>query len=149
MIGLTKVGVIEIVLIQSFLCSLPALVLGLITAQLLYIGLSIGLSHVLEVQLTMLMTPTAIASAILFGIVIPIVSALLPIKNALGLNLQDSLDLNRSKTKAITYSIERNDSGELNWTVILTGFIGTAFGFMVILFLKIDLLFFSIIIIII
>jgi ABC-type antimicrobial peptide transport system permease subunit len=95
MIGLTKFGLIQIVIINALLCSVPAVIIGTIFGQLLYVLLSYILSIVLEVELSLWMTPIAFFMSILFGLLIPIVSAILPIKNALSLNLQESLDVNR------------------------------------------------------
>ena len=43
----------------------------------------------------------ALVQAMIVGIIIPLLSSIAPIQNALGKNLNDSLDLQRSKTNAV------------------------------------------------
>ena len=45
------------------------------------------------------------------GIVVPLIAAILPIRRALGLSLNEALDVNRSRVAAVAVSIVR--AGEL------------------------------------
>jgi hypothetical protein len=50
------------------------------------------------IQKTVLPSTYAVVQALIIGLVIPLVSSIAPIKNALSKNLNDSLDTNRSKS---------------------------------------------------
>jgi hypothetical protein len=50
-------------------------------------------------------TLIAILNAVFVGVFIPFISAVLPIKEALGKNLNEALDYTRSKTKGVIITI--------------------------------------------
>lgn len=129
MIGMQKIGIIQMVLMQAFLYSIPGLVLGLIIGQLAYLGINFALATVFEAPIPKILTPQSILLAVLLGVFIPILSSLLPINRALGQNLTDALDSTRSKTKAVKYNIERASDNKISWAQIVFGICCVVFGF--------------------
>ena len=112
MVGETKTELISDVLIQTFSFSIPGMILA-------YIGVFPVLGAIyyyeFEVKLGLKLDPnptqTAIINAIILGIFIPIVSALVPIKECLSKNLNDALDYTRSQSKAeIIHIIDPNQT---------------------------------------
>jgi hypothetical protein len=57
--------------------------------------------------------------------------------------LHDSLDTNRSKTKAVTYKIERASDGGINYTLVIVGAMISIFGFVIYYFFPLSLLSFN------
>ncbi|KAG2388390.1 hypothetical protein C9374_000554 [Naegleria lovaniensis] len=131
MIGMHRKGLIQLIIIQAFLYSIPGLLLGLISGGASYVGVSYLLGYFFDASLSKLLDPTSVGVAIALGLVIPILASLLPIKSALGQNLHDSLDTERSKTKSIEYSIERNSETSFSPTLVAVPLLAIVAGFCV------------------
>eukprot|EP01080_Neovahlkampfia_damariscottae_P011341 gene11341-4509_t len=144
MIGMSKVGVISLILMQSFSYALPGLILGLILSQGSYIILNIVLSSYLEVTLSYFLSGYSILLAGILGFLIPIISSILPIFSALGVSLREALDTTRSRTTAIQYKIERSSDLGINWTIVIVGSMMSLFGFSIHYFLPLSLISFNI-----
>ena len=106
MIGLTKCGFVSMILTQAGLFVLPSFILGF--------GLSIPLIYFLYAGLfesslgympSIMPSPGAILRSIFIGLFIPLVSSIIPIKRALQTNLNDALNVNRSKNKGTLIEI--------------------------------------------
>jgi hypothetical protein len=90
------------------------------------------------------LTWTGILSASAMGILIPVLAAILPIRNALGMNLHDSLDTKHNKTKAVQIDVERAEQGgNVSWTIVVIGFGLAAFGGIIYYVLPLSLLSFN------
>lgn len=94
MTGLSKSGIVTMIVIQAFLFVLPSVVLGFI--------LSFGslnnmygmlFSEDMGLDLTPVPSGFAIMQALIIGILIPILSSIVPIQAALKKSLNESLDL--------------------------------------------------------
>lgn len=81
------------------------------------------------VPISPLLTRDAVLLATGLGILIPVVSSIFPIRNALGQNLHDSLDVKRSKASAIKITIERSEDNSFSASIIVVGVCLAAFGF--------------------
>ncbi len=78
------------------------------------------------------------------GMIIPVLAAILPIRNALGMNLHDSLDTKHNKTKAVQIDVERADQGgNVSWTIVVIGMGLAAFGGIIYYVLPLSLLSFN------
>ena len=86
------------------------------------------------------MTLNAFLIATLLGIFIPIISSILPIKNALGQNLHDAVDSRRSKSKAVEVRITRSEDQGLSLPLLLIGIFLTTFGFAIYYVIPLSLL---------
>jgi ABC-type antimicrobial peptide transport system permease subunit len=145
MIGMTRSGLVQLILLQAFCYAFPAWVVGMLLGQVSYVGVSYILSRTLQLEeIGRWVTPTAVAIATTIGIVVPVVSSILPIITALGQNLNDSLDTNRSKTKAVKYDIERASENDISAVPIVLGLALAVLGFGVYYFFPLSLLTFNI-----
>ncbi|KAG2388720.1 hypothetical protein C9374_000159 [Naegleria lovaniensis] len=142
-LGLKRIHLVELILVQAMWYGIPAWMIGLIIGQISYAGVAILLSSTLEAKVSYFASFEAVAFASLLGIGVPILASILPIKTALGQNLHDSLDTQRS-VSAVKYSVERAESEYIAWTPVVLGLIGTAFGFGVYYVMPLSLLTFNI-----
>lgn len=105
MIGTSRIGVCRLIIVQSLFIALPPWLLGLAVANPL---ISYALSTAVEGRSESLyVNPSAFLWASVVGILVPVLSSLLPIQAALSTALAQALDYTRPKSAAITYTIER------------------------------------------
>ncbi|KAJ3281845.1 hypothetical protein HK104_011247 [Borealophlyctis nickersoniae] len=133
MIGQTRKGIVSLLLIQATTYSLPAWVLGLTLSQLAF---GIGkkyLEKITFITLSPMLTSSSVAVATILGLVVPILAAIMPIRQALSSNLRDSLDKRHGKTKAVVITIERSGPGSLASIapLAITGGVLAAIGFII------------------
>lgn len=128
MIGSRRAGLVGLLVTQALTYALPAIVLGLPLAQLLGLGVFRVISVIASIDFPNLLTWDAVVVAAVLGIVIPLLSAILPIRNALMLNLSDSIDGNRSKTKAVVVEINRSEQHSVSVPVLVVGLFLALFG---------------------
>ncbi|EFC50030.1 FtsX domain-containing protein [Naegleria gruberi] len=141
MIGMHRKGVVQLIIQQAFLYSIPGLVIGLFLGGMIYIGISYLLSYFFETnEISRLLDYTSVIVSICLGILIPLLASLLPIKAALGQNLHDSLDTERSKTKSVEYSIERNSETSISTSLVVIPGLIVISGFCVYYFFPLSLL---------
>ncbi|KAM9977270.1 hypothetical protein ACTFIR_011129 [Dictyostelium discoideum] len=129
MIGTTRNGIIQLMLFKAFSYSVPSWGLGLLIAQVFGFIVSAIFKSITGVPIPPKLTGEAILLASALGIIIPIASAIFPIRNALGKNLHDSLDVKHSKTAAVQISIERSEDNSFSSSVALIGSLLSVFGF--------------------
>jgi ABC-type antimicrobial peptide transport system permease subunit len=103
MVGMTRGRLVGLVVTQALFYSVPGIALGLPVAQGLAIAFTRFLSNIALVQLSGLLSPLSICLALLAGILVPLIAAVVPIRAALSKNVWDSVDTRRSKTKAVEY----------------------------------------------
>eukprot|EP01125_Pyxidicula_operculata_P017807 TRINITY_DN6288_c0_g1_i1.p1 TRINITY_DN6288_c0_g1~~TRINITY_DN6288_c0_g1_i1.p1 ORF type:complete len:684 (-),score=67.92 TRINITY_DN6288_c0_g1_i1:50-2053(-) len=141
MVGTTRNGVIMLLLIQAFFYAIPASLLGLIFAELGAYVLSIAMSSSVGIQLPSQITLEGFLWGTFLGMVVPVVSAILPIRSALGQNLHDSLDTRASKTVAVKVKLDRSDPTQsVSWDLVLVGSLLGVFGGMIYYLLPLALL---------
>lgn len=143
MVGMKRLGIIQMLMVQALSYAIPAWIFGLIFAQVLANQVLSSLEASVEVPIHKQLTDDAIIVGTCLGLLIPLVAALFPIRNALAQNLQDSLDTKHSKTMAVKVSIERSeDQGvSLPWIVLGIGLF--VFGFLIYYLLPLSLLTFN------
>eukprot|EP01028_Stygiella_incarcerata_P008990 TRINITY_DN40584_c0_g1_i1.p1 TRINITY_DN40584_c0_g1~~TRINITY_DN40584_c0_g1_i1.p1 ORF type:complete len:1002 (-),score=203.36 TRINITY_DN40584_c0_g1_i1:2080-5085(-) len=129
MIGMSRLSLVEMVMIHAFLYSIPAWIIGLGLAELLAIAYANAISSALDVEIDKHLTLEAILYASLLGFAIPVIASIFPIRKALTMNLQDSLDTRHSKTKAVEYSLHRaDDGGGISASALTIGVVLVLFG---------------------
>lgn len=102
MIGLSKKGIIFMVIIQAFLFVLPALIIGIAASfPALWAIYSNLFGESIGIKFDPVPSASAFLQALAVGILIPLFSSVIPIQSAMGRNLSDALDYNRSKTQAV------------------------------------------------
>lgn len=121
MLGVKRNGLIELLALQAFSYAIPAIALGLLTSQLLAMWIVDLFASLTGVTLNPNLTTDSILSGIGLGLLVPILASVFPIRTALGKNLQDSLDVKRSKTFAVKISIVRSENTKFSWAIIVLG----------------------------
>lgn len=87
-----------------------------------------------------LLSSSAIITASVLGLIVPIIASFGPIRQALRSNLRDSLDRRHSKVKAVIITIERSGASVKDLGVpTLIGLLFTVFGFAIYYFLPMAL----------
>ncbi|KAI3651558.1 hypothetical protein MP228_002861 [Amoeboaphelidium protococcarum] len=140
MVGMTKIGVVSLILTQAILYALPAWVLGLIVSQLVWLGFKALMAQMINADVGPYLSGASIVVATVVGLVVPILAAILPIRNALTGNLHDALDTRRSKVQAVVVTIERASAGRVPLAALSTGILLTVFGFVIYYFLPLALI---------
>jgi hypothetical protein len=84
----------------------------------------------------------AVTLALTVGFIIPILSVIPPIQTALAKNLNESLDLQRSKTQAIYIEVLDTENQNI-WSYLTFGVIAVAYGMTIYYFLPLAMLSFN------
>ncbi|KAJ3055820.1 hypothetical protein HK097_009124 [Rhizophlyctis rosea] len=113
MVGQKRWQTIATLCFQALTYSIPAWVTGLLLAQLLFAVGKVFAERALRMSMRPKLAPSAIAIATALGLIVPLVSAIVPIRQALHANLRDSLDKRQNKLKATVVTIERSSQGSL------------------------------------
>ena len=93
MVGLSKGGIISMIIIQSFMFVIPSVIFGFIMCfPTLKVIDNYIFTDDMGMEKSQLPSTYAVIQALIIGLVIPLVSAISPIRNALSKNLNDSLD---------------------------------------------------------
>lgn len=67
-------------------------------------------------------------NALLLGTLIPLVSSIIPVLTAMQMNMTDSLDVHKSKTKALYVKILQSNKKDLTG-IIIVGLVNLIYGF--------------------
>ena len=127
-------------LCQGVSYAVPAWILGLLTAQFLMLGVNSYFVSKTSVGFSTSLSFRGIITATLLGIVMPLISSIVPIKEALSANIHDSIDTRRSKTKVVTYQLERSKDESLPTSFLVFGASLLIFGFLIYYLLPLSLL---------
>lgn len=92
MVGLNKTGLIVLVLTQSLMFVLPAVLFGFLLSLPALSFISLTFKEQLHFEIEPYPTQSAVIQGLAIGIIIPLLSSVLPIRVALAKNLNDSLD---------------------------------------------------------
>ena len=111
MVGLSKLGITVMVLIQGLMFVIPAIILGFaLSSPALKIIYSYLFSDDLGVEEEIAPDGLATLQALVIGLLIPILSSIIPIRSVLSKNLNDALDYQRSKTQAVYVEVLDKDN---------------------------------------
>jgi hypothetical protein len=140
MVGLSKSGIISMILIQSLMFVLPSVLISFIACfpTLVYLY-SLLFSDDMGIDKTPVPNTSAIIQGLIIGIVIPLLSSIIPIQAALSKNLNESLDIQRSKTKAMYVKILDKKHQNMS-SYIVFGVIAVAYGLSIYYFLPLAML---------
>ena len=139
LLGLTKIGVAQLIFIQALSFVIPGVILGLGSSIPLLMYAGGKLENALQTKVSTMPTGSALAVSLIVGILIPLISSYYPMKKALGKDLNLSLDTAHSKTSSIQISIEIG-SRRMPWARITFGFLITIFGIGIYILLPLSLL---------
>jgi len=102
LMGLTKCGFVAMILTQAGMFVLPAVVLGFITVfPVIYFLYASLFESSLGYIPSVVPSGKAVAIALFVGVLIPLLSSIIPIRRAMSTNLTDALDVNRSKNQGV------------------------------------------------
>ena len=98
MIGLQKSKVITVILAQSFFYVIPACMVAFATSVLILTKASEWSHREYKININKVPTLSSSIQGIIIGVLIPIFSSILPVRQALKRSIVDSLDNQKSKT---------------------------------------------------
>ena len=101
-LGMKKNRLIGLITLQSVFFSVPGLIGGLLCAFVLNIACRYAMFTISFNATTYELSTACFVLAILFGVIIPMLSNIIPTKKALGKNLRNSLDLNHRAQDGIS-----------------------------------------------
>mmetsp|Transcript_18017 Transcript_18017/g.30686 ORF Transcript_18017/g.30686 Transcript_18017/m.30686 type:complete len:557 (+) Transcript_18017:920-2590(+) len=143
MVGLTKTGIINMIVIQSFMFVIPSVIFGFMLSVPTLDGIYSALfTSDMNVDAKPIPSEFAIIQALIVGLVIPLASSVAPIQSALKKNLNESLDIQRSKTQAIFVEILDSDKQNMS-SYIVFGLVAVVYGLSIYYFLPLAMLSFN------
>lgn len=144
MVGLSKGNCISMIIIQSFLFVIPSIICGYFAA-IPMLGFIFGKIFKADtgIQISSIPCVSATLQALLLGLIIPVISSVLPIQAVMNKQLNESLNSTRSKTKGVIVDINHENSMSNKLPYLLTGFIGSAYGIMIFFVLPLSVLSFN------
>lgn len=128
MLGSSRIHIVQLLIFQGLFFSVPAILLGLLFAQLVAVPITSYMAVTTGVAIAPWLTATAVSVSVTIGLLIPIIGAVLPIRAALERNLSESIDVAHSRTKATEFKVNRAEDGGIDWAVMLLGTAFTVFG---------------------
>ena len=103
LVGLTKKGFVAMILTQAFMFVFPAVILAFVCSfPLIHLIYAKMIADQLGYMPSIVPSGMAISQALFIGLVIPLVSSIVPIKRSLAKNLSETLDVWRGKNKGTT-----------------------------------------------
>ena len=143
MVGVSKKGLLLMIFMQTCMFVLPAIILAFI---LCFPVLALCYSQIFKEKLTNGFEPVpswnAIVLAIIVGLFIPLLSSILPLMKVLGQNLNDALNYERNRVKAIYVKIFNKSKADLIPQIIF-GILVVAYGFCIFYLLPLSMLSFN------
>mmetsp|Transcript_25554 Transcript_25554/g.4262 ORF Transcript_25554/g.4262 Transcript_25554/m.4262 type:complete len:137 (-) Transcript_25554:1581-1991(-) len=100
-LGLSKIGMVFLILFQSFLFVIPAIIIGILISFAINDFISGLFESNIGVGFDPAPTPNAIGNAILIGFLIPLISSLHPVYNVMKSELSEAMDISHNKSKAV------------------------------------------------
>ncbi|KAL4454907.1 hypothetical protein ABPG74_006289 [Tetrahymena malaccensis] len=141
-LGLNKIGVIQLIIIQSLSFVLPAVIFGFFLTIPLLMIVSDQLESAVGALISIYPTKNAIIFGLCLGVLIPLVSSIIPIKQALQQTLSIAIDQQRSKSQAVKIEIDV-EGKSFPWGVISFALISSMFGVSIYYLLPLALLSFD------
>ena len=126
-LGLSKIGIIELILAQTLLFVLPAIVLGLLFSIPFLKTIGAFLRAKLETDVDTTLSIESISFACMIGFFVPIISSITPIVVALEKPLNAALDTVHSKATAVLVDIQV-DSKKIPWNTLTFSSLTITFG---------------------
>ena len=128
LVGLTKMGYIGLILTQAAMFVFPAVILGfMLSVPAIYFIFSILFDESLGYQPSIIPTASAVGIAIFVGVLIPVLSSIIPIRRGLSTNLTDALNTERKKSSGVLITFTDSNSVDIV-PYLLFGSISVVFG---------------------
>ena len=140
MVGLSKNGLLYMILLQAIMFVLPSVVFGFAMS---FLALWAIYTQVLGSNLGFDLKPVpslgAVLNALAVGILIPVLSSIAPIMSARSKSLSEALDYMHSKTQAVFIKILQTRKKDIG-ALVAFGIIAVAYGICVYYFLPLSML---------
>ena len=128
LVGLTKGGFVGMILTQAGMFVLPAVITGFILSfPVIYWLYSNLFDESLGYKPSNCPSGYAVGNALFVGILIPLLSSIIPIRRALSTNLTEALDTSRSKNNGVLISFVDKKTTDFG-TYMLFGSVSVFFG---------------------
>jgi hypothetical protein len=131
MVGMTRKGVVQLLVVQTLLQSIPGWAMGLVAAQVVSVALLSKLAAIFKATISFQLQPMAVLQASLMGLCVPIVAAILPIRKALGTTLSEALDLSRNRVSAVAVTTTRAGQRKVPVALVCGAAVMAGFGAMI------------------
>ncbi|CDW84878.1 family protein [Stylonychia lemnae] len=141
MVGLSKYGIVIMILLQGLMFVLPAIITGFaFSFPVLGIIYDRLLTKDLGIPNDPIPSTASVIQALAIGFIIPMLASIYPIKSSLEKELNDSLDYQRSKQQAIYVEVlKKEDQQSVTYQVIF-GMIAVVYGLSIFYYLPISIL---------
>ena len=127
MVGLSKINIMMLIVLQSIMFDIPSIICGFGTSFLLLQFAKVYAESNLHMDFDAIPKMDSILQALFLSTLIPMCSSIMPIQIILDTNLNDALDIQRSKTQAVYVNIL--EKKKANYTpMVATGLAFTAYG---------------------
>ena len=127
MIGMNRKSLIKLLLHQSLFFSLPSWICGLLLSEFAIFWLLTHFSDVIGYKIHPFVSNNGLIRATAVGLLVPLISSILPIKNALSKNLSN----NNTQRKAEKINLVRSEQSEMSKSALIIGTFCVVFGFCV------------------
>eukprot|EP00186_Timspurckia_oligopyrenoides_P005004 CAMPEP_0182451054 /NCGR_PEP_ID=MMETSP1172-20130603/43509_1 /TAXON_ID=708627 /ORGANISM="Timspurckia oligopyrenoides, Strain CCMP3278" /LENGTH=1001 /DNA_ID=CAMNT_0024648789 /DNA_START=220 /DNA_END=3225 /DNA_ORIENTATION=+ len=105
LLGLHRISLLLMILLQSLILSIPSCILGLILAQALFVPATQFLASVLSTELSPILPPQSFIYGIMLGIIVPLIATIQPIQNALKVSPSNAFNSTKSKSISSGFSV--------------------------------------------
>ena len=140
LVGLTKGGFVGLILTQATMFVLPSVILGFaMSVPCIWLVYSSLFSKDLGFMPSILPERYATIQALAIGILIPLLSSIIPIKRANSKNLTDALNTQRSQNSGLVITFTNNSTKNVI-PYVMFGSISVVFGISIYIFLPLGLL---------
>ena len=127
MVGLSKDAIIILVILQSFLFVIPSVIAGFMVSLLSLQGAKYYADQNLQMDFDAIPGTFSIVQALVLSTLIPLISSIMPIRVVLDRNLNDALDIQRSKTQAVFVNMLNSKEADTT-PMVLVGLSITFYG---------------------
>lgn len=128
-LGFKSTHLMSMITLQSFFFSFPGVVAGIAVALTFNVLIRFMIYALTGNAAGFGLSTMSLVIGISFGIIMPLISILLPIQAALGKNLRSSLDLNHRSNNEKSASVQRLEDMGLSPTQTIIGLMLVGYGF--------------------
>jgi len=127
MVGLSKVNVMLLIVLQSVLFVIPSIISGFLVSYGFLQVAKVYAESTLHMDFDAIPSLSSVFQALFLSTLIPLCSSIMPIQIVLDRNLNDALDIQRSKTQAVYVEILEKKKADYS-PMVATGLAFTAYG---------------------
>lgn len=101
-LGLEQRDLRKVMAVQTVAFAVPGIVGALVIGAVLYIGVALGVGAFAETTISLAVPGDAVAYGVAFGIIMPTIANVLPVRRALSKSLRDALNVYHQSFGAVT-----------------------------------------------